>query len=674
MEPTSQLEWIVAGIFVAANAYRRYNNPTSNRSTTTFINFSLYFVFYLISILTVYVFFGAVFDSSPETFGALYKLMMGDVSSSSALPGELKNLSAPMVSALFLTTLLPSIPGLAHYDRALLHVFWDRGNIPNHVHNMAAVMRRSPFRFSPAQIKKLQRKNPELPLNFHQLKMSSGINLDYRWARINALLDSIYDWKDDDSGRLRRFMEEHKDELAELENSRLYINTEYSELRSDNLHRHAINKIERLLDKSIADLFRKATIFVAKVTCMVELSESGRCLRISQLGFEGGVKTSDRLSPSQIASAFFWVLFVFFCVSMAQELGKDFDTRKFGNVLFMTLLMAFTYGAALVIALDLKGRVGMGYNELTSHRSWFAYIPVAAITALSWALVTISYRYIYQMLSGMDSASNIDSVLTNIGWSFPYALQSIALAVALSWILDYHQRHGLNSTLTFQQRIFDVGITVATLTVASITAFYWMEGLGWFEHYATKDPQYTGKTSALWFILKGASVGAVVAWLVPMWFYINRTKSPDQIACRLINMNAKELSREIRTLAPNDLLEAVSAVAASVSAIDDDISRAEEDVYQIICSHLAGLNNSDIDINTTEQEFVHCLELIETNELHLEDRLRKLSNLPLLMSLMPFLASSIAFADGIYLDREREVVELIRRMVNPENGILAPAH
>jgi hypothetical protein len=47
----------------------------------------------------------------------------------------------------------------------------------------------------------------------------------------------------------------------------------------------------------------------------------------------------------------------------------------------------------------------------------------------------------------------------------------------------------------------------------------------------------------------------------------------------------------------------------------------------------------------------------------LEQRLRKLHHLPLLMSLMPFVASSIAFADGVYLDQEKTHVEQIKKII-----------
>ena len=115
---------------------------------------------------------------------------------------------------------------------------------------------------------------------------------------------------------------------------------------------------------------------------------------------------------------------------------------------------------------------------------------------------------------------------------------------------------------------------------------------------------------------------------------------------------------------------AVAAVSATIAAIDNDVSRSEKDVYQIICSHLAGLANSDVDIDSAEKEFDHCLELIEKGELELEARLHNFGRLPLLASLMPFIAFSVAFADGVYLDQEREIVAQIRRQaLSPDSAL-----
>ncbi len=672
MNNVNLFEWIIGGIFVGINAYRRYNTPTTNRASTTFQNFCIYYFFYLLSVLSIYMLIGAMLNSSPETIGLLWSLLTGNLNTTNTtLPGDLKNLSPPMVSALFLTTMLPSLPWLSRYDQALLNVFWDRGHIPQHVQKMAVSMRRSGFNFSPRQMKQLRNHCASLQIPYDSLSIDTCTNMDFRWARINVLFDSVAEWQNDDSGRLRRFLQENKDELEKLSACRDEINNDFYEYKTVKNQDRMVAKLETILNKSMAELFGDITIFIARATCVSDLSESGRSSRISQLGFEGGMRGVDQISTRQILGTVFAIMLVFLLVSLIQELRKFPQSRHFDNVLFVTFLMAFTYGSALIIALSLRRHVGMGYNDLTGQRSWTAYLLVGLITTCSWFLLTFSYRYICNMLSGLDSEANFHKVLIDVRWSYPYALQSLALAVSISWILDFHQSREMAIELKLKQRIFDVGVSVAVLGGISLLAFYWMEGWGWFEGLATKDAQFQNKTSLVWFVTKGMAVAAVVGWLVPMWFHINRTKAPDQIAGRLIAMNKRGLSKEIRNLEPNELVKSVAAVSASVAAIDDDISRNEEDVYQIICGQLSGLPNSDVDIDHAKIEFDQCLKLVKSGGLELEQILKKIHHLRLLTALMPFVASSIAFADGVYLEQEQELVERIKEMAKatPHKGV-----
>lgn len=667
MESISLIEWSVGGVFVAVNAYRRYNTPTSNRASTTFQNFSLYFFFYLLSVLTLYIFFGAVLDSSPETIGWLYALSLGQVGTD--VPLAIDSLSAPMVSALFLTTLLPSLPWLSRYDQALLNTFWDRGNIPNHVYKMAASMRRARFNFSPIQNVKLRKNCKALNIECVPLMMSASASLDYRWARVNAILDGLEEWKQDDAGRMRRFMITQRTELNQLFKQRDEINEEFAQLKAEQLEPKVLHKIERFLDKSIAQLFLDASVMIGQAICIAEFSESGRSARVTQLGFEGGTQGFDRLSPQQMLAGLFAIFITFLSLSIIEQFMKPVAYRHFGSVGFMTFLMLFTYGSSLIIAFDLKRRISMGYNELTKQRPWSAYWVVGFITVIGWFVVTISYRYIFNMLGGVESDENLLRVKESIQWSFPFALQSLALAIVVSWVLDRHQRLGATDRLCTYQRVFDVCVSMAALAIASMITYGWMAGVGPFEGYGTKDAKYLGSLSFGWLVAKGAAIGAVIGWLVPMWFHINRTKSPDQIAGRLIQMNQRVLAKEIRNLNPGNLTDAVAAVSASVAAIDLNVSRNEKDVFQIICGHLAGLPNSDVDIDSADKEFDRCLEMIEANTFELEPRLQQLSECPLLASLMPFVASSIAFADGVYLDQERDIVEKIKWQVKSMGGI-----
>jgi hypothetical protein len=60
---------------------------------------------------------------------------------------------------------------------------------------MAASMRRAAFSFSPGQIRQLRTLCKSLGIEYVSLKLEAGLNLDFRWARINTLIMGIEEWK-----------------------------------------------------------------------------------------------------------------------------------------------------------------------------------------------------------------------------------------------------------------------------------------------------------------------------------------------------------------------------------------------------------------------------------------------------------------------------------------------
>lgn len=541
------------------------------------------------------------------------------------------------------------------------------------VQKMARGMYRSLLKLSPQQVKKLRSWCETLQIEYDSLDLNDSTVFDYRWVSINVLLDSIEEWKQDESGRLRRFMSSHQDELSRLTGQRDELNSEYFELRAGHRDNHVKIIAEQYFGKNIATLFRDVVVFISKAISASEYFESSRRRRISQLGFEvdspgfeAGSVDIERLSSRQIVSVLLGILFITLSLSTVQKLVNPYYYRGLHNDLFISFQTTFTYGAALLIALAFILGAGTGYNGLTRQRSKSAYLSVGAFSILSWLVVSYGFPYLYDMFFWADlNEDSIDRALNraliNIQWSYPYALQSVVFAVSLFWILDFHQSRGMTWKLTLQQRFVDVAVIVFVLGIGSAIAFSWTEGIGLFEGFATKDVRFTGHASMGWFVANNTAVGAVVALLVPKWVYNSRSKSPDQIIGRLIVMNKRRLSEEVRKLNPDELINVIAAISASIAAVDDRPSHYKKVAYQIICCHLASLPNSDVDIDSIDTEFDHYLELYGRDELQLEEKLHNFNALPLLASLLPFVASSVALADGVFLDQERDIVKLIEK-------------
>src|SRR5690349_6218339 len=124
---SQHLPQVFAGVLVALYAWKRYGTPGSNRSSTTRAQFYFTCCAYVLCALSLFVVLSSLLGQPDAkalvTFGA-------------QLPDEASKLSAPFLSALFLTTLLPSIPFISEIDSALLSFFQHLGSIPIEVRRL----------------------------------------------------------------------------------------------------------------------------------------------------------------------------------------------------------------------------------------------------------------------------------------------------------------------------------------------------------------------------------------------------------------------------------------------------------------------------------------------------------------------------------------------------------
>ncbi|MBR0854155.1 hypothetical protein [Bradyrhizobium liaoningense] len=113
---------LVAGVLTAFYAGNRFATPRTLRSETTRFQYYSSYATYVVSCLGLLMFLSWTLAHKPALLGMLY--------SAGPVPDELKSLDAPLVAALILTTLLPSVPVLRDIDCAMLRFFHRLGAIP----------------------------------------------------------------------------------------------------------------------------------------------------------------------------------------------------------------------------------------------------------------------------------------------------------------------------------------------------------------------------------------------------------------------------------------------------------------------------------------------------------------------------------------------------------------
>lgn len=113
---------LVAVVLTAFYAGNRFATPRTLRSETTRFQYYGSYVTYVASCIGLLMFLSWILAHKPALLGVLY--------SAGPIPEELKRLDAPLVAALVLTTLLPSVPILRDIDAAMLRFFHRMGAIP----------------------------------------------------------------------------------------------------------------------------------------------------------------------------------------------------------------------------------------------------------------------------------------------------------------------------------------------------------------------------------------------------------------------------------------------------------------------------------------------------------------------------------------------------------------
>ncbi len=563
-------EWYLGGIFVCVNAYRKFNTPATNRSTTTFAQFVIYGLLYCLAMALIYLFLTAVLDSSPETI-QIARNFLNIAGQGNALDGiDFVNQSKPFISALLVITVLPNAPWIKNFDRWLLQVFWDFGRIPYFVTQQAESLRQAGYIIDPGKRKDLVVYATKYGIDIDVLALGNRDKGDFKWAKLASLQLSLDRWRSGGNDRTQRFISDNEREYSLIKNTVDDLSYQFANNRPGKSRNEAS---KAALEKEITATYKRLTDFVARILLISEHSQSNIRRRSQELGFGDLDFHSRSLSVNQMVLILVSMFASFLILSFLFNRVLSDYPRTMLSVLNESLLLMMTYGAAVTCALIIKDKPVFSFNELTSQRPWRGYFLSGMLAIGTWLVVAWSYRYIELMLRspvGGDKTmvdSLVGQVLAHLEWSYPYILQSFVIAVGLSFLVD--RRIPSNKKLVAKTKIADTAFLMILMIFISLVVYQWMFGIFLFDGLQTKAVEYIKPDQFTWtaqlsFALEHGIIGAVIGFLVPHWYRTNRSRASGEIASRAILMNRRGLSAEIRNLVPNQLIRAVAAIAASV--------------------------------------------------------------------------------------------------------------
>ena len=677
-------EWIAGSVFIGLYGYKRYNTSrfagiSENRNSTTFLRFSFYYLCYLLTLLAIYWVFGSFLQTSPEVVARLWPVFGGP--NSAVSPGidatDLGHLTGPIVSALMLTTLLPSLPILQSFDLWLLKRFWDLGRIPNHVLRQSDKLGRAPLTIRPGANDEIIGRAERYKIPRECVESEESKSIEGQWKGLCYLILKLGDWKDQ-GGKYARFLQENESEFIamtfEFDNisSRL---SDYERRRGgaegkrDVQSQEILDDLGKRLKEEIEGHYKKVCTFISCGVFAAELTETARRKSFKGMGFDQDAVLVECLTPTQVATLTLSIALAFVGISVVESYLTRSGGILFGPILFLSLIMTTSYGAAAIAAILPKAAWSFADIDQRGRRSFLAYVFATVLAVFFGLVAMISIRYTFGAVEGLDPEKNVDKVIENLSWSYPYLLQSAAIAFTTAFLADsFRSRPGAGRS--WFQWADAIGLGLAMMA-ATFVVYCWMEGVGPFE--ATRDLNYRGQTNPYLFIAKGTVVGLVIGYLVPSWYRKNRRRTPMERLTQLLNSHGSDLAFEAGQLQKGQLLEAIGTVAAYVASADGTIDSREQETfcqfyYKVKAVKAVGFELADANMLFADL----ALRFRPPRKRDDETALRALGPIvgrSLLSDALVYLGLAIAHADDFFANAERSAIkEIIEELkLDPSN-------
>ncbi|RDD60385.1 hypothetical protein [Ferruginivarius sediminum] len=403
---------------VAVYAWDRFNKPRPLRHTTTWVQYRLAEVGYVIATLAVFAVLVWVIKRRPETVDFLYRLAGSD--------GEpAQGLSAPLVAALFLTVLLPNIPVLKSIDLKIKLGFQKLGAIPRRALSLSWRLNRLDFEIPRSEEGRVRefltlRGIDPAPV----LQAPAGTELA-SWRRAVAIYVMIRAYCDHFADTLKFRADE------ELER----IDDEFD--KTCDLVRIAMQSGDHqsasfdALAKQMPGLQRQLHTFASHVLLLGYSSMARVESQLERMGFQGvrdghGLQLVNNIAAVGTTILVYFVIF-FAIVVKVTELGSGDAFQRFAT---LAISIAVTIALAVAAALLLK-RTPPAANKAASAprrnvlRCWLAGL----LAVVGWFVV----QFVRKFVESDDGPLAVaDALLSVWGW----ALIPFTIAFVISFLID----------------------------------------------------------------------------------------------------------------------------------------------------------------------------------------------------------------------------------------------
>lgn len=416
---SENLPQLFAGALVALYAWKRYGTPSSNRSSTTRAQFYFTCCAYVVCGLSLFILLNSLLTRP----GALEFMTFG-----APLPpeaNELGKLSISFLSALFLTTLLPSIPFLSEIDSALLKFFQHLGSIPIEVRRLKR------------DLKQMDYKPPQTSLNLARdflgahpkilaahLAADQGTSVQHRFTRAICLYCELKDL-DDNSGFLKDFVDE-TDELEKLiELVCAQAGAYFTFAATPGVADGALDDARAAFEKACDAADNKICCLFARGLLSASWFGNKLRQRMINLGFRlVGAHPPFILNLALTAGLIVFAVFVSGMFVMRAVAGEGSDWSITRHVT-LAIVIGINYGIAATLAIAPKSKWSFARRTAEHGKSVFAYVLSAGLTGLAAMSVGLVHTIAWEETigAGVDRYFSVAYV-----WILPPVVVALMLA------------------------------------------------------------------------------------------------------------------------------------------------------------------------------------------------------------------------------------------------------
>lgn len=420
-------QWILGLAVVIVYGAQRFDSPVHLRATTTFARYMAAKLFYVASVVFLFVLLAGVLTDPQSVI-----LLLGGGTVPGDVTKETSSMPGPLLSALFLTALLPSLPVLKNIDLWMKMQFQQLGNIPFEIRQLSGRLNQSAFKVPASQQHELEEELAAWSNGDADIAATLSPNdIRARMTRLASMVLTVRKWKDEP--RYGQYVEEHKN--TEQEINRLYggiktalVGVWMAARKAGESAKNVVEVAERQLRDEITLLQKLLNDFISGGILQCERSKSSRAMSIRAVGF---IDVEEGRAPLRVDQIAGMAIAIFLSMAAVALLCANwFGDADFGRTFGIIVMVSMIYVVAIIVAIYPKSVWREADIRALGHRPYAAYLATVVIAVVLAFFIALAFKYVF--FFDLNFVASLEDSLKR----WPWLVMSGGAAFVVAWAAD----------------------------------------------------------------------------------------------------------------------------------------------------------------------------------------------------------------------------------------------